>query len=191
MSINQQLYRPYDPGKLYPDLFRFDAADKPLRVRLRPFYIPEDFHLYNEWINQVLYPDKQASYPPVSSFTASYFTAILESQNAQSIWGLIDDEPAFSMEIYEAVDYPIDFGSDIRIARGDIILELIINPALVNDRERVHYILPACLAYLKKFAGSAKIVWLIDEEDQEYQQLARAAQPAFYVVIRNKQLWIF
>lgn len=192
MPTNQQLYRPYDADLLHPDLYELGFEAGAVNIRLRPFYIPEDFHLFNEWINHLLYPDNLSFYPPISSFTESYFKAIMESFNAQCIWGLINDEPGFSMEIYEAVDYPIDFANNIRLKRGDIILDLIINPLLFDDRPKLRCILPACLGYLRKHADSNKIVWLIDQEDKHYHELAIAAQPVLNQVIeKNKQLWVF
>ena len=175
MKIAESLYREYNPWQKHPDVFVKDFIQPSVQVRIRPFFISEDFRFYNEWVYKEINPPNNAG-TELSALSKNYFIATLESSNAQSFWGLINNEPAFQLDVYEALDYHLqDHVKGGNLQPGDVMMQLIIAPYLLDDELLANHILKICLEYLSTFPGTRNIIWVINRNDEPYRRLARKA----------------
>ena len=185
MNTIGQLYRQYDPWVKHPDLFSGSLHGESVGITLRPFFIPEDFHFYNEWLNH----DADSPGNLSSAFSENYFLAVLESSNAQSLWGLIDGEPAFGLELYKAVQYHApDEIKNLRLQSGDVMMQIVIAPWIMNDNKLSEYVLPACLKYIFTYSGTERLLLVLDRDSLVYIRLARQAKPFHSYVSEDKKV---
>jgi hypothetical protein len=184
------LYNQYSAGQKHPAVFRqtFDAGS--ITVSLRPFYIPDDFQLYNKWINEEIKKEKNDKEIP-SFFSETYFKIILESSNAQSLWGTINDQPAFQADFYKAVHYhTAEQLSHLTLSPGDVMFQLVIAPEIINENHLASSILPACLQYLS--INSERAFLTVPRSSEYYNKLAQLAGPVAKMQAEsNKFIYVF
>lgn len=185
MSVNQ-LYKSYDPRLRHPVVFSKSFDPEFIEISLRPFFIANDFTLYNVWIKKEIGAGKyRKEQPPV--FSEKYFEALLESSNAQCLCGLIDKEPVFQVDLYRALHYyPIDHIDGIRLEAGDVMMQLIMAPHVVADEQLTGYVLSTCLEYLSGFQSLRRVFWT-DADRYHHKGLGIGINPGWESVVDSDQ----
>jgi hypothetical protein len=184
------LYNQYSAGQKHPAVFSQTFGAGSILVSLRPFYIPDDFQLYNKWINEEIKKEKNEKQIP-SFFSETYFRIILESSNAQSLWGTINDQPAFQADFYKAVQYhTAEQLSGMVLSPGDVMFQLVIAPEIQNENHFASFILPACLQYLA--INSERAFLTVSRSSGRYNKLAQLAGPVAKMQAEsNKFIYVF
>jgi hypothetical protein len=185
MQLNP-LYNQYSAGQKHPEVFNRKFNAGAIDISIRPFFIPDDFHLYNEWINEEINAGKNGKQTRFY-FSENYFKTILESSNAQSLWGLINGEPAFQLDLYKAIHYHTpDQVSNISLLPGDVMIQLVIAPRIAIDKPAASFILPACLQYLA--IRSDRVFFTTDKDNFFYNKLAESGSPVLKLVAKNRKI---
>lgn len=174
MKLNE-LYKQYDPEQRHPIVFEKMFQSGAVYMALRPFYIPNDFHLYNEWMNQqiAVSNDRMAS---DSVFSQGYFRALLKSSNAQSLCGLINLEPAFQVDLFTPLYYPEDSIDGIDLEPEDVIMQVVMSPRLVTHHQTAGNILSFCMDYLSSFTALRRMFWAIGSDYQFYNAVIKKSK---------------
>jgi hypothetical protein len=178
MKFIAHLYQQYDPWVKHPILFRKTFHPWPVEVSLRPFFIPDDLGLYNQWVNYQFNPGRRPGLP-ASVFSENYFQAVLASSNAQCLWGTVNDQPAFGLELYKALQYHAsDDIRDIRLREGDVMMQIVPAPGIMDSHEELAtYILPASLEYIAEDPASKRVFFITEEDNGFSRNLVKLARP--------------
>ena len=186
MPSIDQLYRSCDPEQEQD--FVFDHRyNKDLVVRLRPFSIHKDLDTFNQWINKQFHgSDKKMSAP--SYFDGSYFRTILLATNAHSLWGMINGQPAFQVDLYKATEHQLPFREKgLSLMEGDVFLQVIISPDVIGEPLQASWILPACIHHCFNHTGVDRIILVNDVHDVHYRWLAEKASPTARWPLKNER----
>lgn len=186
-----QLYKSYEPEQIHPSVF-IHVYPNNTEVALRPFYVAEDLDLYNQWLNEELHSGNKKKDTP-SVFEASYFQTTLRSTNTQSLWGLINGQSAFQVDMYKADEHQPPFSEKSLLLSGvDVFLQLIIAPKIMAEPMLAGCILPACITHCLNHTGVKRVLLVSDEEDVLYRWLAEKARPNTRYGLKNgKTLYIY
>lgn len=180
MKVVEQVFRQYDPWLKQPEVFRKSFFPEQAEITLRPFFIPADFHVYNEWISEEINKVKEPG-RSVSLFSENYFVAVLESSNAQCLWGSINGEPAFQVDFYKALHYhSADHFPSTRLSDGDAVMQLVVAPSLLSHLTLLDVILPACFEYLEQDTGIDRVLLVLDRITP-YISMAGKARPRLQI----------
>jgi hypothetical protein len=162
--MKKGLYEPYDPRLKHPAFFHKSFYNNSVLISLRPFFIPDDFILYNQWIGVAI---NQVSVSANALISEDYFDAIALSSDSQCICGLVNTVPAFVTELYPCVIHcPVELMSAIDPVPGDVLFQLFIDPSL-TDQHVYGPILNTCLSYMSGFPGSQRGFLLPFEQGKE------------------------
>lgn len=183
MGTIDHLYRSYDPKQEHGFVFDHRYAEDVV-VALRPFSIKKDLFTFNKWINQVFHTDnKKINMPPY--FDSSYFDITLPAPNTQSLWGLINEQPSFQVDLYKATEHQLPFREKgLMLTAGDVFMHVIIAPHII-DSSFAAWILPACIDHCFNHTGVERVMLMNDAHDIHYQQLAEKASPTSHCPLKN------
>jgi len=185
MHTIDHLYRSYDPEEEHAFVFNHRYTDD-VEVALRPFSNQKDLSTFNKWINEELHVGNRKLHTP-SHVDGSYFRTILRIPNAQSLFGLINDQPSFQVDLFKATDYHVPFyKKGLTLTDGDVHLQLIISSVFLNS-SLAEWILPACIDHCFTHTGVQRVILLSDAQDTQYCRLAEKASPISHYKIRNNR----
>jgi hypothetical protein len=190
MRIIDQLYRSYDPEQEH--VFVFDHRyTEDAGVALRPFSIKKDLEIFNHWINEAFYSNNKKT-NSTSYFDGSYFRTILLSPNAQSLWGLINGQPAFQVDFYKATEHQLPFREKgLSLTEADVFMQVIISPGIISDPFPSVWILPACIDHCFNHSGVKRVILASDAQDIDYRRLAEKALPSAHCPLKNGRIVYF
>lgn len=190
MELSDQLYNHYNAGQKHPELFRKGYDDGFCIISIRPFYIPGDFNFYTECINGEIHAGRNNGQFN-SYISENYFKTVLESSNAQCLLGMINEEPAFYLDIYKAIHYHIpEQLNNIELLPGDMVMQMVIAPRFLPPHSFSSYIIPACLEYAA--IGVTRVFFVVDGGNRPYYQLATEARPILeFIMERNRQVFVY
>ncbi|HEX2627596.1 MAG TPA: hypothetical protein VHM26_01245 [Chitinophagaceae bacterium] len=183
MRTIDHLYRSYNPEKEYA--FVFDRRyTKDVAVALRPFSIKKDLFTFNKWINEVFHTGyKKINIPPY--FDGSYFDITLPAPNTQSLWGLINEQSSFQVDLYKATEHQLPFREKgLMLSAGDVFMHVIISPRIIGSSSAA-WILPACIDHCFRHKGVERIMLMNDAHDIHYRELAEKASPSSHCPLKN------
>jgi hypothetical protein len=172
MNTIMPLYQPLDPEKQYPEVSEKIFQEDGLKVTLRPLSLPGDWAEMGDW-----FMDEFArGLVPVAQLPVSHlqdtFTAMLQCDFAQPFLGLINDHPAFLVEINEGGKQLSGFDGAHHVTDGDHFIRLILSPAVLSMRQFSYYSLLTSLEYFFSHQQVERIVWELNEKDKHYIHLA-------------------
>jgi hypothetical protein len=101
------------------------------------------------------------------------FSIMLQCDFAQPLMGLINDQPAFLIEICDGDKQGngLDEGPHV-FESGDHAIRLMMSPTVTNIRHGGDYALFSCIHYFFSHGNIQRLVWELHERDRNYIQLA-------------------
>ncbi|WP_207513145.1 GNAT family N-acetyltransferase [Longitalea luteola] len=174
MNTTLSLYTPLVPGNKYDPVYRQSFAKGNVTITLRPLQLTEDWPFISRWLlREITRKLPMTSHLPEKHLRETY-SIMLECDFAQPLMGLINEQPAFLIEIChgEKQGNGLDEGPHDFIS-GDHSIRLLLSPTITHIRHGGDYTLFTCLHYFFSFNEVQRLVWELHERDRQLLQLAQ------------------
>jgi hypothetical protein len=181
MTASIPLYTPLSPDKKYPVSFEKTFKKEHLTIGLRPLSLPADWGDMGNWY----YDEFSNGMVPVSRISINYmqetFSAMLQCDFAQPFMGLLNNSPAFVIEIYDGRKQAdgMEEGPHV-FEQGDHIIRLVLSQTVIAMPSFAEYALLSSLDYFFSYLQVNRIVWELNEKDQHYTYLANRLRFSVY-----------
>lgn len=176
MNTTLSLYSPLVPGNKYDNVYEQSFVKGTVNIALRPLALAEDWPYISRWLlREIARNISPAGHLPEKHLRETY-SIMLQCDFAQPLMGLINDQPAFLIEICDGDKQVngLDEGPHA-FKSGDHAIRLMLSPTVTNIRHGGDYVLFSCLHYCFLHGDVQRLVWELHERDKNYIQLAHHA----------------
>lgn len=166
------LLTPLEPHNKYAPVFERRWDNAPVTVALRPLSLPDWPHV-SKWLCREFTRRQTPGAQLPERHLRETFMSMLQCDFAQPFTGLINDIPAFLIEICDGdkhCDGPEE-GPHV-FDKGDHSIRLILSPTVINTRLWGRYALLSSLEYFFSYTQVKRIVWVLHEKDRYNINLA-------------------
>ena len=175
MHKKEPLCRSYDPFSEHPGIYEKFFLPGKIHISLRPFHIAHDLPLINSWLNFHFAQIKEAVRDPFQ-YTEDYYTSLLDTANSQPLLGIIEHEPAFQADIYQALLGPDTLIENSTLNENDFIMQLMLSPEVVQNLSLSTYALLACLDCFLQYPEVNRLIWMTNTNDKDFRFIAGLAE---------------
>ena len=177
MNTTMPLYAPLVPGNKYDNVFEQTFARNQITVTLRPVSLPGDWPHMGKWLFREFVPRPRAGFSPPGYLPEKYlretFSTMLQCDFAQPFIGLLNEQPAFLIEICDGEKHCDGLSTCPHIYEsGDHAIRVVLSPTVINTRKWSEYALFSSLGYFFSYLPIKRIVWELHERDKHYINLA-------------------
>lgn len=177
MNTTMPLYTSLAPDNKYDIVFEQTFVKKQITVTLRPVSLPGDWPHIAKWLFREFASHASGNFSPAGHLPEKHlretFSIMLQCDFAQPYIGLINDQPAFLIEICDGDRQctGLDEGPPI-FDSGDHVIRLMLSSTVMNTRHWSEYALFSSLEYFFSYLQIKRIVWDLHEKDTHYINLA-------------------
>lgn len=177
MNITMPLYTPLAPDHQHDLVFEQPFAAAQTTVALRPLSLPGDWPSIAKW----LFKEFARSASPTGHLPERHlretFTTMLQCDFAQPFIGLVNQQPAFLIEICDGDTQCNGLDEALyEFEKGDHSIRLFLSPAVINKQPVRELVLFTCLHYFFRYPQVKRIIWEVHEKDKVYMHLANQLQ---------------
>jgi len=172
MNTSMPLLTPLEPQNKYQPVFERRLANGQVTVALRPLSL-HDWPYAGKWLSRE-FTRRQAPWVQLpEKHLRETFCTMLQCDFAQPFIGLINDQPAFLIEICDGDKHcdGLEEGPHV-FASGDHSIRLILSPTAINTRFFSQYALLSSLEHFFSYKQVQRIVWVLHEKDRHNINLA-------------------
>jgi hypothetical protein len=180
MNTTMPLYSPLVPDATYDIVFTQTFVRKQMTLSLRPVSLPGDWPHIAKWLFREFVPHPRGTrgnITPGSHLPEKYlretFSTMLQCDFAQPFIGMLNDHPAFLIEICDGDRQcdALDDGAHI-FKSGDHVIRLVLSHTVINTPHWSEFALFSSLDYFFSHPQITRIVWELHERDKHLMQLA-------------------
>jgi len=173
MNDTMPLYTSLAPDNKYDFVSEQTFLQGKIHIALRPLSLPGDWPLISKWLQRAF----GRRFTTISHLPDRYLretlAIMLQCDFAQPFVGLINDQPAFLVELCDG-DKQCDAleGGVHLFEPGDHAMRLILSHTAIHTRYYGEYALLGSLAYFFSHQQVKRVVWQLHEKDKFYINLA-------------------
>lgn len=171
MHHKEPLCKSYDPFREHPFIYNKVFLPGRVRLSLRPFHIGSDLPLINNWFNFQFAQAKNSLRDPFQ-YTEDYYTTLLTGANSQPLLGMIDRNPAFQVDIYQAILGPDSLMNAGNFADTDFIMQLMVAPDTLRNLSLFMYTIVACLDCFFGYQEVNRLIWMTNTREKSFHFIA-------------------
>lgn len=173
MNTTLSLYTPLLPNNKYDPVYKQSFARGTVTITLRPLSLADDWPYISRWLLREIARSQQPTGHLPEKHLRETFSIMLQCDFAQPLMGLINDQPAFLIEICDGDKQGngLDEGPHV-FTSGDHAIRLMLSPTVTNIRHGGDYALFSCLHYFFSHSSIQRLVWELHEREKNYVQLA-------------------
>jgi len=166
------LYTPLTPGNKYDLVFEHMPAPT-VTIALRPLSLPGDWPHINKWLQREFGRRFTSITHLPEKYLRETLAIMLQCDFAQPFVGLINENPAFLVEICDGDKLcdALEGGAHV-FKPGDHSMRLICSHTVIHTRYWPEYTLFSSLSYIFSHQQVKRIVWQLHEKDRFYINLA-------------------
>ena len=173
MNTTMPLYTSLAPDNKYDIVFDQTYLQGKIHITLRPLSLPDDWSFISKWLQRAFgRPFSSITHLP-DRYLRETLAIMLQCDFAQPFVGLINEQPAFLVEICDG-DKQCDAleGGAHLFEPGDHAIRLILSHTVIHTRYWGEYALFSSLAYFFTHQQVKRVVWQLHEKDTFYINLA-------------------
>lgn len=173
MNSSMPLYTSLAPDNKYEPVFEQTFLPKKIHIALRPLSLPDDWPYIVKWLQRAFgRPFSSITHLP-DKYLRETLAIMLQCDFAQPFVGLINEQPAFLVEICDGDKQcdALEGGAHV-FKPGDHVMRLILSHAAIHTRYWSEYALFSSLAYFFTHQQVKRVVWQLHEKDTFYINLA-------------------
>ena len=181
MISTMPLYTALAPDNKYDRVFEQQLLKGALNIAMRPLSLPGDWPYINKWLQREFGRRFTSITHLPEKYLRETLSIMLQCDFAQPFIGLINEQPAFLVEICDG-DKQCDAleGGAHQFEQGDHAMRLILSHPAVHTRYWSEYALFSSLDYFFTHPQVKRIVWQLHEKDKYYINLANQLGFTFY-----------
>jgi hypothetical protein len=173
MNSTMPLYTSLAPDNKYEIVFEQQLASQGITIALRPLCLPEDWPYIGKWLHRAFGRRFSSIAHLPDKHLRETFSIMLQCDFAQPFIGLINDNPAFLIEIADGDKQCDEQAAGAHIfTSGDHSIRLILSRTVIHTRYWSEYALLGSLGYFFSHRQVQRIVWQLHEKDTFYINLA-------------------
>jgi len=173
MNSIMPLYLSLAPDNKYDPVFEQLFGPGRIPFALRPLSVPNDWPFISKWLSRA-FGRRFSSYTHLPhQYLRETFATMLQCDFAQPFVGLINDQPAFLVEICDGDKQgdALEGGAHL-FEPGDHAMRLILSPTVMHARYWPAHALFISLAYFFTHKQVKRVVWQLHEKDTFFINLA-------------------
>ncbi|WP_205513182.1 GNAT family N-acetyltransferase [Longitalea arenae] len=173
MNTTLSLYSSLLPDNKHGAVYTQSFARGKVTITLRPLSLGDDWPYISRWLlREIARKLPSAGHLPEKHLRETY-NIMLQCDFAQPLMGLINDQPAFVIEICDGDKQGsgVDEGPHEYLP-GDHAIRLLLSPTVTHIRQGGYYAIFSCLHYFFSHTNIQRLVWELHERDKHYMQLA-------------------
>lgn len=173
MNNTMPLYTSLAPDNKCGLVFEQTLLPVKMHIALRPLSLPGDWPLINKWLQRAFGRRNSSITHLPDKYLRETLAIMLQCDFAQPFVGLINQQPAFLVEIYDG-DKQCDAleGGVHLFQRGDHAMRLILSATAIHTRYWSENALFSSLSYFFTHRQVKRVVWQLHEKDTFYINLA-------------------
>lgn len=173
MNTIMPLYTSLAPDNKYDLVFEQTYLQVNMHIALRPLSLPGDWSFISKWLQRAFGRGFSSITHLPDRYLRETLAIMLQCDFAQPFVGLINEQPAFLVEICDG-DKQCDAleGGAHLFEPGDHTIRLILSHAVIHTRYWSEYALFSSLAYFFTHQQVKRVVWQLHEKDTFYINLA-------------------
>lgn len=161
------LFKSYDPFREHPGIYSKNFLPGNIHVFIRPFHIAHDLPTINRWLNF------QFSQTGSFEYAEDYYTTLLATPNSQPLTGMLDDQPAFEVDVYHASLGPENLLEQHRFSDSDYIMQMTLSPGGIHNLPLCYL---SCLDCFFEYEEIKTICWITNADDANGRFIASIAE---------------
>ena len=172
MNTNMPLYTSLTPGNKYELVFEQQLTRR-VTIALRPLSLPGDWPYIGKWLQREFGRRIASTTHLPEKYLRETLSIMLQCDFAQPLVGLINEQPAFLVEICDG-DKQCDSleGGTHLYKPGDHTMRLLLSHPVIHTRYWSEYALFTSLNYFFSHPQVKRIVWQLHEKDTFNKNLA-------------------
>ena len=166
MNSTMPLYTSLAPDNKYDLVFEQTFLPVNLHIALRPLSLPDDWPFISKWLQREFRSRVSSITHLPDKYLRETLAIMLQCDFAQPFVGLINEQPAFLIEICDG-DKQCDAleGGAHLFEPGDHVIRLILSHTAIHTRFWCEYALFSSLAYFFTHQQVKRVVWQLHEKD--------------------------
>lgn len=173
MNSTMPLYTSLTPDNKYDPVFEQQLAHQGITIALRPLTLPDDWPYIGKWLRREFGRGFSSVAHLPEKHLRETFSIMLQCDFAQPFIGLINEQPAFLIEICDGDKQGDELDTGAHIYKpGDHSILLILSHTVIHKRYWSEYALFSSLGYFFSHWQVQRIVWQLHEKDTYYINLA-------------------
>jgi hypothetical protein len=191
MNTTMPLLTPLEPHHQCAPVFERTVAGGQITIALRPLSL-HDWPYIGKWLCREFTRPHATPVQLPEKHLRETFCTMLQCDFAQPFTGLINDVPAFLIEICDGDKHcdGLEEGPHI-FNNGDHTIRLILSPTVINTRHWSQFALLSSLDYFFSYTQVKRIVWVLHEKDRHNINLANQLSFKAGVTTRWPGLHVF
>ena len=172
MNTTMPLYTSLTPGNKCELVFEQQLTRR-VTIALRPLSLPDDWPHLGKWLHREFGRRFLSVTHLPEKHLRETFSIMLQCDFAQPFIGLINDQPAFLVEICDGdkQNDGLEAGAH-NFESGDHAIRLLLSHTVIHTRTWSEYALFNSLVYFFSHPQVKRIVWELHEKDTYYMNLA-------------------
>ncbi|MFL5743506.1 MAG: GNAT family N-acetyltransferase [Niastella sp.] len=173
MNSTMPLYISLAPDNKYDPVFEQTFLPGKVNLALRPLSLPHDWPYVSKWLQHTIGRRVTTITHLPHKYLRETYAIMLQCDFAQPFVGLINQQPAFLVEICDGDKQcdGVEAGTHL-FKPGDHVMRLILSHTAIHTRFWSEHALFSSLAYFFSHQQVKRIVWQLHEKDKFYINLA-------------------
>jgi hypothetical protein len=173
MNTTMPLYTSLAPDNKYATVFEQTFLQGKVHIALRPLSLPDDWPIIGKWLQHAFGRRFSSITHLPDKYLRETLAIMLQCDFAQPFVGLINEQPAFLVEICDG-DKQCDAleGGAHLFEPGDHTMRLILSHTVIHTRYWGESALFSSLTYFFTHQQVKRVVWQLHEKDTFYINLA-------------------
>jgi hypothetical protein len=173
MNSTMPLYSSLAPDNKYAPVFEKHLMQGAINITLRPLSLPDDWPYIGKWLQREFGRRLSSHTHLPEKYLRETLSIMLQCDFAQPLVGLINEQPAFLVEICDGDKQcdALECGTPL-FKPGDHTMRLLLSHPVIHTRYWSEYALFSSLNYFFSHPQVKRIVWQLHEKDTFNKNLA-------------------
>jgi len=172
-NIIMPLYASLMPDNKIGVVHEQNLSHGKLTVALRPLTLPGDWNLICKWMSSEMAHSTSQPFRLPEKHLQETYSSMLLCDFAQPFIGLINNTPAFLIEICDGEKQLAEYETGFyELESGEHMINIITSPTVINSRKWLMYAIYSSLQYFFLHPQVKNIAWILHEREKHFINLA-------------------